>query len=295
MDSLRLILLVIGCLFIIGIYLWEIFYKSEPKKREDILNAIDEIPDMPVYSLKNHNDELDYSSAIADLGNMLTQSRNEVHEPFIEKKSESEPQFSADMSVKDYEEKMSVDDDFDVFAAIQEELGSQGIDINETEEEVEKDDEFTEESEPIEEKSLGNVSNDILALYVTSPANTLFNGLSISKAADAVGMIYGHMNIFHHFGPGKLHSGQPLFSMANMYEPGSFDLGRMADLRTKGIALFMYSPASIEPEVVFELFLNTTQRIAKMLGGEVRSSDNELLSSAVIKSLRDKAELLSTN
>lgn len=295
MDNLRLILLIIGCLFIIGLYLWEILYKSEPKKRENILDEIDKIPDMPVPNLTNHNDELDYSSAITDLGNLLTQSRNEVQEPLIEKKTEPELHFSADMSVKDYEEKMSVDDDFDVFAAVREDLGSQGQNIDYLEEKAENADELTDESQQVEEKSLGNVSNDLLALYVTSPANTMFNGLSISKAADAVGMIYGHMNIFHHFGPGKLHSGQPLFSMANMYEPGSFDLGRMADLRTKGVAIFMYSPASIEPEVVFELFLNTTQRIAKLLGGEVRSSDNELLNSAIIKSLRDKAELLSTH
>ena len=301
MDSLRLILLVIGIFFILGIYLWDIFFKSEAKKREDILDAVDELPDLPLYNLKN-KDDMDYSSAVADLGSMLNEARYDVPE-YPEEKSQVE--FSPQMSVKDFEDNVPDDHDFDVFAAVhqeverQEQSGSVDDNVEEyTEGKNNTDAAVEEQIEPeklAEKKSLGNVSDDILALFVTSPLNTLFNGLSISKAADQVGMVYGHMNIFHHFGPGKLHSGQPLFSMANMFEPGSFDLGRMADLKTKGIVIFMYSPASIEPGVVFELFLNTTQRIAKMLGGEVRTADNELLNSTKIKLLRDKAESLSAD
>ncbi len=309
MDSLRLILLVVGFLFIVCIYLWDIFFKSEPKKRENILDAVDEIPDMPLYNLKNE-DEVNYSSAMADLGSMLdasrfnSQSEIEVKLPELipekeiepDQESNSEVSISANMSVKDFEESVPEDHDFDVFAAVHQEIEENDPSFFEhLDEEVKEED---DDIKPIiedssEKKTLGNVSDDILVLFITSPAHTLFNGLSISKAADEVGMIYGHMNIFHHFGPGKLHSGQPLFSMANMFEPGSFDLGRMSDLKTKGIAIFMYSPASIEPVVVFELFLNTTQRIAKLLGGEVRTVDNELLNSTKIKQLRDKAEKLS--
>jgi len=174
-------------------------------------------------------------------------------------------------------------------AAIEEDIHLQ----DEIDRKEETDSESIEQEIEIPENNQS--SEDLLVLYITSPTHTLFNGLSISKAADEVGMVYGHMNIFHHFGPGKLHSGQPLFSIANMYEPGSFDLGRMADLKTKGIAAFMYSPASIDASVVFELFLNTTQRIAELLGGEVRTSDNELLNNAAINFLRDKAESLSDN
>ena len=293
MDSLRLILLIIGLFFVLGIYLWDIFFKSEPKKREDILDAVDEIPDMPLYSLKN-NDDVDYSSAITDLGNMLNESRYDAQEYPEEK---AEVKFSPQMSVKDFEENLA-GDDFDVFSAVHKEneqhvpVFEEEIGEDPLEEDVVVENETA--TEPVK-KPLGNVSDDILVLFITSPSHTLFNGLSISKAADTVGMVYGHMNIFHHFGPGKLHSGQPLFSMANMFEPGSFDLGRMADLKTKGIAIFMYSPASIEPSVVFELFLNTTQRIAKLLGGEIRTSDNALLNSTKIKLLRDKAESLSAD
>jgi len=298
MDDLRLTLLIIGCFIVLGIYLWEIFYKGVPKRKADILDAVDEIPDVPVSPI---NDEVDdYSSVMANLGHLLTQSRNQGMgiddhpKTFISPKSnknldEPDAELPLEMSVKDYEESLSDNNDYDVFAAIEEDIHKQ--------EELhgkEKTNSVGIEQE-IETPRINQTSEDLLVLYITSPAHILFNGLSISKAADEVGMIYGHMNIFHHFGPGKLHSGQPLFSIANMHEPGSFDLGRMADLKTTGIAAFMYSPASIDASVVFELFLNTTQRIAELLGGNVRTTDNELLNSATINSLRDKAAMLSVS
>ncbi|MFT5397034.1 MAG: cell division protein ZipA [Gammaproteobacteria bacterium] len=295
MDKLRLTLLIVGCFIVLGIYLWEIFYKASPKKKTDILDAVDEIPDIPLTPLIN--EEEDYSAAMADLGSLLTLSRdqdiveNDIVEPSITPEpvnnhddAVNEPPLPLEMSVNDYETELSENNDYDVFAAIEE-------DIHEQEDEITSEEPEQEADTP----KANQDSDDLLVLYITSPAHTLFNGLSISKGADEIGMVYGHMNIFHHFGPGKLHSGQPLFSLANMHEPGSFDLGRMADLKTKGIVAFMYSPASIDASVVFELYLNTTQRMAELLGGDIRTSDNELLNTSSINTLRDKAASFSDN
>tara|TARA_R110000782_G_scaffold235939_3_gene321995 strand:+ start:839 stop:1729 length:891 start_codon:yes stop_codon:yes gene_type:complete len=290
MDKLRLTLLIVGCFIVLGIYLWEIFYRPSPKKKTDILDAVDEIPDVPLTPLNNEPEE--YSTVMADLSSLLTQSRNQTTiettpvEPVItptprvsnHENADVEPPLPLDMSVKDYESKRSENDDYDVFAAIEEDIQEQKDEIRPEAPEQKAD-----------APKINQNSDDLLVLYITSPLPTLFNGLSISKAADEIGMVYGHMNVFHHFGPGKLHSGQPLFSVANMHEPGSFDLGRMADLKTKGIVSFMYSPASIDASVVFELYLNTTQRMAELLGGDIRTPDNEILNATSINALRNKA------
>ncbi len=307
MDNLRLILLIIGCLVVLGIYLWEVFNNGSPKKRTDILNAVDETPDSPLSPAPSNEVAFDnYSTdTLADLGSLLAPSRTQINEennvpesfnvsnpisettPSINNDlDESDGPLPLEMSVKDYEATMSDDDHSDVFSAIEEDLLAAEEELSSSE---------NEEIEEIDIPESNKASDDILVLYITSPSHISFNGLLISKAADEVGMIYGHMNIFHHFGPGKLHSGQPLFSLANMHEPGSFDLGRMADLKTKGLAVFMYSPASIDASIVFELFLNTTQRLAELLGGTVRTSDNEELNNVSINSLREKAESLSAN
>lgn len=316
MDNLRFVLLVIGCLSVLGIYLWEILRDKEPKKRADILNAVDETPDTPISSISTTeitNDNFSHD-VLANLGSLLTQSRNEsvdvtaspeaFHFPTSEEAfndDEGEEPLPLEMSVNDYEKSLNDENEPEVFVAIEERQEYQAIEssfsqepeINQQEKIVKEDNhelelEPNETDVPESNKSTG----DLLVLYITSPSHISFNGLSISKAADEVGMIYGHMNIFHHFGPGKLHSGQPLFSLANMHEPGSFDLGRMSDLKTKGLAIFMYSPASIDASVVFELYLNTTQRLAELLGGTVRTVDNSILNNASIKTLREKAEAL---
>lgn len=353
MSDLRVILLVLGCLFIVGIYCREVFFKSDPRRKDNILDAIDDIPDLPSMGVNQADDPLDYSRSLVDLGNMIAQSRSyeeDTDGPYLSRprvsvsEAEEDPEYEptpvikrsnyydededteattilADSDIKsDTNEQEDHDEfsgiDFDLFSKHEAEAegvtddpdGTEAepvIDKSEQEAEAVANDSTYEknaaeltvaEAEAIAEekdRQLGQSGDDLVVLYVTSPAQTMFNGLLISKAADEVGMIYGHMNVFHHFGPGKLHSGQPLFSMANMFEPGSFDLGRMADLRTKGVVLFMYSPASIEPGVVFELFLNTTQRVAKLLNGEIRTEDNQILTTTGIKSLRLKAEHLS--
>lgn len=317
MDNLRFVLLVIGCLSVLGIYLWEILRNKEPKKRADILNAVDETPETPISSISTNdisNDSFSHD-VLADLGSLLTQSRNQSvdiadsSEPLYvptskEAFNDDEESLPLEMSVNDYEESLREENELDTFPAIEEREENKTIDsVFSKEPEIDKQENIAEEDnyelelEPNETDvpESNKSTDDLLVLYITSPSHISFNGLSISKAADEVGMIYGHMNIFHHFGPGKLHSGQPLFSLANMHEPGSFDLGRMSDLKTKGLAVFMYSPASIDASVVFELFLNTTQRLAELLGGTVRTVDNSILNNASIKTLREKAEALTIN
>lgn len=350
MSDLRVILLVLGCLFIVGIYCREVFFKSDPRRKDNILDAIDDIPDLPSMGVNQADESLDYSRSLVDLGNMIAQSRSyeeDTESPYLSRprvsasEAEEEPEYEQTPVIKRsnyYDEDedteamairadsgeqsdISAEQDHDKFAGVDFDLFSKREaeteavnDGTEAEPILEESGQETEavandavdekdaaeltvaEAEALadeKDRQLGQSGDDLVVLYVTSPAQTMFNGLLISKAADEVGMIYGHMNVFHHFGPGKLHSGQPLFSMANMFEPGSFDLGRMADLRTKGVVLFMYSPASIEPGVVFELFLNTTQRVAKLLNGEIRTEDSQILTTNGIKSLRLKAEHLS--
>lgn len=317
MDNLRFVLLVIGCLSVLGIYLWEILRNKETKKRADMLNAVDETPDTPISSISTNDTANDSFShdVLADLGSLLTQSRNQSID--ITDSSESIPvqtskevfnddeeSLPLEMSVNDYEESLREENKLDTFPATEEQEENKTVDsVFSKEPEIDKQENIVAEEnyelelEPNETDvpESNKSTDDLLVLYITSPSHISFNGLSISKAADEVGMIYGHMNIFHHFGPGKLHSGQPLFSLANMHEPGSFDLGRMSDLKTKGLAIFMYSPASIDASVVFELYLNTTQRLAKQLGGTVRTVDNTILDSASIKTLREKAEALTIN
>jgi len=105
----------------------------------------------------------------------------------------------------------------------------------------------------------------------------------------SVGLRFGAMDIFHHFGAGDLRTESPLFSVANMVEPGHFDLHDLDSFSTPGLALILRLPGSLDGAVAFELFLNTAQRLAEALSGDLYGDPKKLLDSTAIDKLRQLA------
>ena len=84
MDKLRLTLLIVGCFIVLGIYLWEIFCKTNSKKQTAILD------DIPLAPLNNEVD--DHAEPMVDLGGLLNRSKDQASveniliEPLINQK-----------------------------------------------------------------------------------------------------------------------------------------------------------------------------------------------------------------
>ncbi len=127
---------------------------------------------------------------------------------------------------------------------------------------------------------------DVLALFLRPNRSPALLGPALLKALNAVGMRFGDMDIYHHFGAGDLRTEQPLFSLANMFEPGHFEPAAMGDFRTAGLAMFIQFPAPLDGPVAFELFLNTAQRLAEALDADLQSEPNKPLDSATIENMR---------
>jgi cell division protein ZipA len=130
---------------------------------------------------------------------------------------------------------------------------------------------------------------EVLALFLRPARADTFPGPAIARALEAVGMHFGEMNIYHHFGAGELRAEQPLFSLANMFEPGQFDPEAFEDFTTAGLAMFIRFPAALDGPVSFELFLNTAQRLAEALDAELLSEPRTPLDSATIENMRTVA------
>ncbi len=129
----------------------------------------------------------------------------------------------------------------------------------------------------------------VIVLHVASTGEYL-EGETLAPAFAEVGLVHGPMSIFHHYGVGELESDQPLFSVANMVEPGTFEPEAMARLRTPGVALFMRVPAPREPRLVFELMLNTAERLAGRLSGQLLDEHREPLTAAAVERIRQRLE-----
>lgn len=256
MDNLRLILLGIGVIFIIGIYVWEISRReNKDKKQNDVASGFstqDAFPDdfndisVDMSAAQSADEATDY----ADLGTILTQERDQIL-------NKTPPEDERLASFYDDEE----------IQAIREEVSS---DISNKQE---KNNNVAE-------------AQDVLVLYIKARYERVISGMEIKRAAKECSMLYGDKNIFHYFGVINPEAdAEPLFSMANLYEPGEFDIEQIHRLRTKGLVLFMYPPKK-DAFQTFEKFISSVQRLAASLGAEIHKYDHTALTKWDIDQLR---------
>jgi len=129
---------------------------------------------------------------------------------------------------------------------------------------------------------------ELITLFITATEDAVFKGADVRRAARDVGMMYGPMKIFHYYGSERMQSDQPLFSMANMFEPGGFDLETMSEFETTGLAVFIYLSALVDGPEVFDLFISSVREIATALGGNIRMINRELLDDADVEAMRER-------
>lgn len=128
----------------------------------------------------------------------------------------------------------------------------------------------------------------IIVLNVMAEPGQFFSGEDLKSAFAEVDMVFGDMQIFHHFGVGEQRGSEPVFSAANILEPGIFDKLQLEHTETPGLCLFMRLPGVVDGNVAFELMLNTGRRLAELLGGELRDDTRSVVTAQTITHLRDK-------
>ena len=127
----------------------------------------------------------------------------------------------------------------------------------------------------------------IVTLFVVAREGEHFNGPDLVVAAEKAGLEFGDMGIYHRLVDGKRELG-PIFSVANMLKPGSFDLGRLDSLRTPGVSFFMTLPAPLPALDAWDAMLPTAQRLAELLDGLVLDEERNGLGRQRIAHIRDQ-------
>ena len=127
----------------------------------------------------------------------------------------------------------------------------------------------------------------IVTLYVAARAGEVLRGPDIVVAAEKAGLSYGYMSIFHRLLDGRADGG-PIFSVANIKKPGSFEMAEIQALETPAIAFFLTLPAPIPALDAWEKMLPTAQRMAELLDGVVLDESRNALGRQRIAHLRDE-------
>lgn len=127
----------------------------------------------------------------------------------------------------------------------------------------------------------------IVTLFVAARTGQLFHGDDIAVAAEKVGLDFGAMSIFHRLVDGKPEAG-PVFSVASMVKPGSFDMAALETVETPGLSFFMTLPAPVAALDGWDMMLPAAQRMAELLDGIVLDEDRNTLARQRIAQLRDE-------
>lgn len=137
-----------------------------------------------------------------------------------------------------------------------------------------------------EEATDGQPEGEVLILSLMAGENNTFNGMQLLDAMEVCGLHHGEMGIFHYT---DLDTNQTLFSIANVLEPGSFDLDTIGELETPGLALFMRLPAPIDGEKALLTFVQQAKRLKEQLNGRLTDSQRRELSRETLDELKETA------
>ncbi len=129
----------------------------------------------------------------------------------------------------------------------------------------------------------------IIVIYIVAADGEAFSGEAIQNALLEADLQFGDMQIFHYRGQGDEFRQRALFSVANIHEPGTFDMDNMASMTTNGLAMFMCLPAPIGGDIAFEIMLDCARDLAGRLGGELCNEKHAVLDSDAVNRLRQTA------
>jgi cell division protein ZipA len=113
------------------------------------------------------------------------------------------------------------------------------------------------------------------------------HGPDIVVAAEKTGLSYGHMGVFHRLVDNHPERG-PVFSVANIMKPGSFDMANIQAMETPAIAFFLTLPAPVAALDAWETMLPTAQRMSELLDGVVLDESRNALGRQRIAHIRDE-------
>lgn len=128
----------------------------------------------------------------------------------------------------------------------------------------------------------------ILSLTIMALPQRRFSGEAIVQAMHDQKLVFGEMRIFHYFT--DTNKQLPVLSVANILEPGVFDINTMHEFTTPGLVVFMRLPGPQEPRTEFDTLLRVAKGLTEQLQGELCDESRSALTQQTISYLREKVE-----
>ena len=129
------------------------------------------------------------------------------------------------------------------------------------------------------------VTEELIVMNVIADPGTIYSGDAIFGVLGGKGLKFGDMNIFHRSEPltRAIH-----YSVANVVEPGTFDMADMEAFRAPGMCFFMQLPGPEHPAEAFEDMLSVAREVVKRLGGELTDEQRNRMTNQTVEHYRQR-------
>lgn len=128
------------------------------------------------------------------------------------------------------------------------------------------------------------VPEEVIVLHIKGPVQ----GAVLLQMMTELGCKFGELGIFHRY-ENTAGTGPMIFSVANMFNPGTFDLDNMENFETEGVAFFMALPMKFDGQQAFNMMLNAAKKLATEIPqGQVLDGQRQLLTRQSIHEARQR-------
>ncbi|MCU7843157.1 MAG: cell division protein ZipA [Candidatus Thiodiazotropha sp. (ex Monitilora ramsayi)] len=274
-TTLRIVLFVLGILFLGAIYL----YETRRRKREsaqarrrvteslDPVMTTDSEPSISMESLEEiENDEFEASPV---------EEESPSHSAFDDEPDELGSIRIDDSPIPGIDDPVQAEPDF---TPIEAEKAEESMDSGS----MEQQDLFTFSAQ---EESPADVPDLILQINIKT-RKAPFDGPAIEKAMQETGLHLSEMAIYQRLSSDG--SNKVLYSIASMVEPGVFPVKEMQEFTTPGLTLFAQLPGPGDGLMIFSDMLYTAERLSAMLLGDLQDETHSALTKQTIEHMRER-------
>ncbi len=129
-------------------------------------------------------------------------------------------------------------------------------------------------------------ADEVVIIRIVGRQGAWLRGPDICMAADRTGLVF-HQGLFHRML--ELEQGEePWYSLANVQEPGTFDLDQAEELLTPAVLLYFSLPNRMGALDSFDAMLATAERLAELLDGRLLDADGNALARQGVVHLRER-------
>lgn len=128
-------------------------------------------------------------------------------------------------------------------------------------------------------------------IYLKAAKEKPYGGYELLQNLLANHFRFGEMNIFHRH-ERNTGEGQRLFSLAAATKAGTFDLTKMGSFTCQGLSLFFSLNEVQNPELTFNLMLETALQLIADLGGTILDEQQQVITEEKVQLIRDNLQSL---